>query len=53
MATVDGRANISTVTKNAQGFKINPIITFKSSKIEEAGSVILFPVNSVDFNTLY
>lgn len=53
LATVDGRANISTLAKNAQGFKMNPIITFKSNKTEENGSVILYPVNAVDFNSAH
>lgn len=33
MATVDGRANISTLSRTPQGFKINPIITFKANKL--------------------
>lgn len=50
VATVDGRANISTINKTIQPFKLNPIITFKANKQQEAGSIILYPVNSVGFN---
>lgn len=54
MATADGRANISTLVKGAGGqFKLNSIITFKSNKQEESGSVILYPVNSTSFSPAY
>lgn len=53
MATVDGRANISNLSRGPQGFKLNTIITFKANKQDDAGSVILYPVNSVDFNSAY
>jgi WD40 repeat protein len=56
LGTVDGRANISKVVRvsGKQGsFQMNNLITFKSNKLEEAGSVILFPINSVDFNPMY
>lgn len=53
MATVDGRANISNLSRGPQGFKLNTIITFKANKQDDSGSVILYPVNSVDFNSAY
>lgn len=34
VATVDGRANISTLSRAGNGFKMNPIITFKANKQE-------------------
>lgn len=34
LSTVDGRANISNLTRTPQGFKMNPVITFKSNKVE-------------------
>lgn len=52
-ATADGRANISALIKSQTGFKLNSIITFKSNKQEEAGSIILYPVNSSGFSPAY
>ena len=53
MATADGRANISGLMKNAGMYKLNSIITFKSNKQDEAGSVILYPVNSSSFSPAF
>ena len=54
IATTDGRANISGLIKGYGGqFKINSIITFKANKQEQAGSVILYPVNSTSFSSIY
>ena len=53
MATTDGRANISSLHKNNGQYKLNSIITFKSNKQDEAGSIILYPVNSSNFNPAF
>ena len=47
----DGRANISNITKQPNtSYKLSSIITFKSNKQEESGSVVLYPVNASSFN---
>lgn len=50
LTTVDGRCNISSLTRSSNGFKSHAIITFKSNKTEEKGSVILYPTNTSSFN---
>ena len=51
VASFDGRANLSNITKNVNGlYAPKSIITFKSNKQEEGGSTILYPINSVGFN---
>jgi len=51
IASFDGRANLSNISKNVNGVYVpKSIITFKSNKQEEAGNTILYPINSVGFN---
>ena len=53
LGSVDGRANISTITRSNNGnYNVKSNITFKSNKQEEQGSTVLYPVNSVDFNII-
>lgn len=53
LGSVDGRANISTLTRtNNGGFTLKSNITFKSNKQDELGTTVLYPVNSVDFNII-
>lgn len=50
LTTIDGRSNISSLTKTSHGFKTHPLITFKSNKVAEQGSDVLYPTNTSCFN---
>lgn len=48
--SIDGRGNISKITKSMNGFTLVSELIFKVNKLESAGTSYYYPVNAIGFN---
>ena len=53
LGTIDGRVNISYVQQNnLMEYNWKSHITFKAQKTEDKDQIVLYPVNSINFNPI-